>query len=80
MKILSIAFLFLTLVTSSAKEESNVVFFECLAGSMDYCTGYADGHDEASGWNMSIEEWRATHNGCMIGRGCQPHFIKHADE
>ncbi|MGK0448408.1 MAG: hypothetical protein ACJA2M_002198 [Polaribacter sp.] len=73
MKILSITFMFLTLMFSSEKT-SEVDYFNCQPGSTDYCTGYADGQDAESGWNMTGAQWRSAHNSCMSNRGCDPIF------
>jgi len=67
MKILTIAFLFITMVTYSAKYESNVVFFECQSGTSDYCTGWADAKERPG---ESFNVWKGRYNSCVVKRGC----------
>uniref|UniRef100_UPI00404AEDF2 hypothetical protein n=1 Tax=Gelidibacter sp. TaxID=2018083 RepID=UPI00404AEDF2 len=72
MKILSIAFLFITLLTSSKKEDkSNFIYKDC-GDRETYCTGFADGRDEASGWSLTSAQWTDIHNKCMTKGGCEP--------
>ncbi|RYH76221.1 hypothetical protein EVU94_04475 [Flavobacteriaceae bacterium 144Ye] len=67
MKILSILFLFFTLTTVSTKQNSNVVLFECLEGTSDYCTGWADAKEQPG---ESINVWNKRYNDCVTKRGC----------